>query len=116
MAFSTSSCEGVNCHTDLYSFSMVKSVDAMACRKSVQGISPAWSARVGVWKRVLKTFKARLLTVKVGWTSWGGMAAGVSIAALGSRGFAEPLALGLTLRCCFFPRGSGSVCLRFENC
>lgn len=48
MAFSTSSLDGVNCHTDPYSFSTAKPVEAMACTKSAQGISPAWSARVGV--------------------------------------------------------------------
>jgi hypothetical protein len=115
MAFSTSNLDGVNCHTDPYTFSMVKPVDAMACRKSVQGISPAWSARVGVWKRVLKTFRARLLTVKFGWMSCCGRSSGSAIATSGSGGFAVPLVLALILGSGLVQPGSVSVCPILEK-
>lgn len=68
-----------------------------------------------MWKRVLKTLKARLLTVKLGCMSCCGGTSGATIAASGFGGSAVPLVLLLLLGSGLVHPRSVSVSPRFEN-
>ena len=104
MAFSTSSFVGVNCHTDPYSFSMLKPVEALACRKSVHGSSPGVVSDSGGEEKGVEDFEGAFAAreILVGRLRGVG-AAGISAAAPESGGFAMPLVFGLILRVWFCP-------------